>query len=131
MDTTSRRDFLKTTAAGLGGAVAASAAARAAAEPKAAPQTLLFKAPPIEHVRVGFVGVGGMGTNHLDNYLALEGVTVAAVCDIDQSHAERARKKIVDAGQPEPKLFTRVERDFERMCGEQELDLVFNATPWE
>ena len=131
MDTTSRRDFLKTTAAGPGGAVAASAAARAAAEPKAAPQTLLFKAPPIEHVRVGFVGVGGMGTNHLDNYLALEGVTVAAVCDIDQSHAERARKKIVDAGQPEPKLFTRGERDFERMCGEQELDLVFNATPWE
>jgi Glycosyl hydrolase 109, C-terminal domain/Oxidoreductase family, NAD-binding Rossmann fold len=131
MDTTSRRDFLKTTAAGIGGAVVSSVARTADAEPKTPPQTTLFKAPAIDHVRVGFVGVGGMGTNHLENYLALDGVTVAAVCDIDQSHAERARKKIVDAGQPEPKLYTRGERDFERMCDEQELDLVFTATPWE
>jgi Oxidoreductase family, NAD-binding Rossmann fold len=131
MDTTSRRDFLKTTAAGIGGAVAASVAGRAEAEPRTPPQTILFKAPPIDHVRVGFVGVGGMGTNHLDNYLALEGVTVTAVCDINDANAERARKKIVAAGQPDPKLYTGGERDFERMCGEQELDLVFTATPWE
>jgi hypothetical protein len=130
METTSRRDFLKTTAAGLGGAVVSSVAT-AGAQGGPAPATTLFKAPPLERVRVGFVGVGGMGTVHLDNYLALEGVAITAICDIDAAHAERARKKIVGAGQPAPKLYTRGERDFERMCGEEALDLVFTATPWE
>ena len=99
--------------------------------PKTSPPTTLFKAPAIEHVRVCFVGVGGMGTNHLENYLLLEGVTVDAVCDIDSSHAERARKKIIEAGQPAPTVYTRGARDFERLCETEDLDLVYNATPWE
>jgi predicted dehydrogenase len=133
MDTTSRRDFLKATTAGLASVAALPAAGAAAsgAEPTAAPATLLFKAEPIDRVRVGFVGVGGMGTVHLENYIAIEGVEIKAVCDIDQSHAERASKKVVEAGQPTPMLYTRGERDFERMCGEESLDLVFTATPWE
>jgi predicted dehydrogenase len=131
MDTTSRRDFLKTTAVGLGGAMVSSVAVAGEPQGDSSPATTLFKAPPLEQVRVGFVGVGGMGTNHLDNYLSLEGVTISAVCDIDEAHADRARKKIVAAGQPDPKLYTRGERDFERMCGEEALDLVFTATPWE
>ncbi len=135
MDSTSRRDFLKTTALTVGGGVVAglgtSAEARAQAAAQPAPETTLFTAPPMDRIRVGFVGVGGMGTNHLDNYLALEGVEVKAICDIDPAHAERGRKKVVAAGQPEPVLYTKGERDFERMCGEADLDLVFTATPWE
>lgn len=130
MDSTSRRDFLKATAATLGAAAVTSGEA-AAGPAQAAPDTLLFSAPPLDRVRVGFVGVGGMGTVHLENYLALEGVELKAVCDIDPAHAERARKKVVDAGQPSPTLYTKGDRDFERMCGEEQLDLVFNATPWE
>ena len=99
MDSTSRRDFLKATAATLGAAAVTSGEA-AAGPAQAAPDTLLFSAPPLDRVRVGFVGVGGMGTVHLENYLALEGVELKAVCDIDPAHAERARKKVVDAGQP-------------------------------
>ena len=106
MDSTSRRDFLKATAATLGAAAVTSGEA-AAGPAQAAPDTLLFSAPPLDRVRVGFVGVGGMGTVHLENYLALEGVDLKAVCDIDPSHAERARKKVVDAGQPSARRCTR------------------------
>ncbi len=132
-DTSTRRDFLKTTAATLGGAavVAAAGTRLEAQHPTEAPETILFRAPALDRVRVGFVGVGGMGTVHLGNYLSLEGVEVKAVCDIDPSHADRARKMIVADGQPEPTLYTRGDHDFERMCAEQDLDLVFNATPWE
>jgi hypothetical protein len=132
---TTRRDFIKSTAATLGAGMAVgfpSQAAEAQAPPPGpTPATTLFTAPPLERVRVGFVGVGGMGTVHLENYLALEGIDLVAVCDIDPSHAERARQKVVAAGQKSPTLYTRGERDFERMCGEEHLDLVFNATPWE
>jgi hypothetical protein len=134
-DDTSRRDFLKGTAATLGAAALRPPAVDAGLQPRAttglAPDTLLFSAPPLDRVRVGFVGVGGMGTVHLENYLALDGVEVVAICDIDPSHAERGRQKVVAAGQKSPTLYTKGVRDFERMCGEESLDLVFTATPWE
>ncbi|MDX1546828.1 MAG: Gfo/Idh/MocA family oxidoreductase [Rhodothermales bacterium] len=90
----------------------------------------LLAVPPIETVRIGFVGVGGMGTVHVRNLARIEGARIQAVCDIRPEHAERARQIIVEAGHPAPTLYTRGERDFERMCGEEDLDLVYNATPW-
>ncbi|MBP9200054.1 MAG: Gfo/Idh/MocA family oxidoreductase [Gemmatimonadales bacterium] len=80
---------------------------------------------------MGFVGVGGMGSVHVENLLALEGVELRAVCDIREAHARRASETVVAAGQPAPALYTRGPRDFERMCAEAELDLVYTATPWE
>ena len=134
-DERTRRDFLKTTAATLGAGIATGLPGKGEAAsgqpPGPAPETALFAAPALDRVRVGFVGVGGMGTVHLENYLALDGVDLVAVCDIDPSHAERAKQKVIAAGQKPPTLYTKGDRDFERMCGEETLDLVFNATPWE
>jgi predicted dehydrogenase len=89
-----------------------------------------FATPPMERVRLGFVGVGGMGTNHVRQLLKIEGVEVKAVCDIREDHAQNASNIIQNAGQPAPTLYTRGERDFERLCAEEDLDLVFTATPW-
>ncbi|MDH3734037.1 MAG: Gfo/Idh/MocA family oxidoreductase [Gemmatimonadota bacterium] len=89
-----------------------------------------FASAPMDRVRVGFVGVGGMGSVHVQNLLDIEGVELRAVCDIRPGHAERARDWAVEAGQDAPTLYTRGETDFERMCGEEDLDLVYNATPW-
>ena len=112
---------------------AGAAAVPAFASGRAAPASLL-EAPKIPNVRIGFVGVGGMGTVHVQNLLAVgkasPGVEIRAVCDVRAEHAERARDFIREAGGPEPMLYTRGERDFERMCAEEDLDLVFTATPW-
>ena len=64
---TSRRDFLKGTAATLGAAALRPSSAEAGPQPRVgpAPDTLMFAAPPLDRIRVGFVGVGGMGTVHL------------------------------------------------------------------
>jgi predicted dehydrogenase len=124
----SRRDFVRA------GATAGLSTALVPAFGKAqAPQqtTPLFTAPPLERVRMGFVGIGGMGSVHLDNCLQLEGVEVKAVCDIVPEKVTRAKQKVVEKGQPEPVGYDRGPRDFERMCAEQELDLVLTATPWE
>jgi predicted dehydrogenase len=37
----------------------------------------------------------------------------------------------VDAGRPRPEAYVRGPRDFERLCGRDDLDLIFNSTPWE
>ncbi len=87
--------------------------------------------PPMERVRIGFVGVGGMGTNHVHQLMKCEGAEIHAICDIDQENAERGAKIVTDAGQKPPTLYTRGDLDFERMCAEEDLDVVYTATPWE
>jgi hypothetical protein len=135
LEDVSRRDFVRAgAAAGLGAAAASAFGCRPSpygGGPAPQQATPLFAAPALERVRMGFVGIGGMGSVHLNNYLHLDGVEVKAVCDVDPSHAERARQRVVQAGQPSPTVYDRGPRDFERLCEEQELDLVLTATPWE
>lgn len=123
-----RRDFLKL-GAGLGAAAALAAAGRApggsvAGEPASG------GAKPIETVRVGFVGIGVMGSDHVGNLLRLEGVELKAVCDVREEACAEARRLARSRGQREPTAYTRGERDFERMCESEDLDLVYTATPW-
>jgi hypothetical protein len=90
-----------------------------------------FKAPPLPVVRVGFVGVGLQGTTHVKNLLDIDGVELRAVCDIAPEKVARAQKLAREAGKREPRGFTNGPRDFERLCAEEDLDLVYTATPWE
>ena len=129
---TSRRDFLKIgAAAGLGAAVAGLGLEGRDAPAAPGEARSQFKAPAVPTVKVGFVGVGGMGSAHVQNYLNIEGVEVKAICDIRPAHVERAQKWVVEAGQPKPAGYSNGPRDFERMCETEELDLVMTATPWE
>ncbi len=130
MNDLDRRDFLLA-AAGVAAAASSACAPTRPGTAQPAAGTTLFAAPPLERVRVGFVGVGGMGTVHLENFLAIEGAEVRAICDIVPEKVTRAQQKVVDAGQPRPRGYDRGPRDFERLCAEEELDLVFTATPWE
>ena len=123
-----RRAFVKLGAAGLGTVVGTVSASKAQSQDPAPSSPLVV--PPIEEVRVGFVGVGLQGSSHCRNLLRIEGVRLVAVCDIVESEVSRVQEWVVQAGQPRPRGYVRGERDFERMCQEEELDLVFTATPW-
>ncbi len=124
-----RRDFLRL-GAGLG-ATAALGGAGPTAEGSAAGVPPAAAARPIATVRVGFVGVGVKGTEHFGNLLRIDGVEVKAVCDIREEACASARRMAAALGRREPTAYTRGERDFERMCQAEDLDLVYTATPWE
>jgi predicted dehydrogenase len=126
-----RRDLLKLGAVGAGGLAIHSIAAPVARAVSGDATMMDFAAPPLNRVRIGFVGVGLMGTAHVENFLKIEGVEVAAVCDIVKEKVVRAQKMVVEAGQPLPEGFSRGPEDFERLCDRADLDLVFTATPWE
>ena len=125
----SRRTLLEAGAAALGVA-ALSRPSRLPAQ-EALQGTVSFSAPPMDEVRIGFVGVGGQGTTHVENLVTIPGVRITAVCDIDASHAANAARIITAAGQAPPTLYTRGPTDFLRLCQTEDLDLVFTATPWE
>ncbi|HZD04418.1 MAG TPA: Gfo/Idh/MocA family oxidoreductase, partial [Longimicrobiales bacterium] len=82
-------------------------------------------------MRIGYVGVGLQGTAHVRNLVRIEGCVVQAVCDIVPDKVTRAQDLVQQAGYPRPRGYARGERDFERLCAEEELDLVYTATPWE
>lgn len=90
-----------------------------------------FKTSRIPVVKIGFVGVGAQGSNHVRNFLKIPGVEIKAVCDIVPEKAEKIKKWVTDAGYKEPKLYTKSDHDFQRMIDTEDLDLVFTATPWE
>lgn len=127
-----RRDFLKMgAAAGLGAAVSGFKPNPAGGKALRGETLVEFSVPPIDPVRVGFVGVGGMGSAHVYNFLRIEGVEVKAVCDIVEEKVERIQQWVVDAGHPRPTGYSRGPYDFVRLCEEEDLDLVLTATPWE
>lgn len=126
-----RREFLKTTGAAI---VAGATAGRAAADVTAAEQAAYsgqFSVPPIETVRIGYVGVGLQGGSHVENLIRIPGCRVTAVCDIRPERTDWATRQITAAGQPAPAVYNRGPRDFERLCEIEDLDLVYTATPWE
>jgi hypothetical protein len=86
---------------------------------------------PMQRIRVGFVGVGGRGVDHVRDLLGMKGVEVKAICDIVPSQVENVQKMIEKAGQARPAGYSRGDQDYKRMCAEAELDLVYVATPWQ
>lgn len=82
-------------------------------------------------VRVGVVGVGSRGTGFVNTLVAMPGVEVPAVCDINPDRAAQAQKIVADKTGRSPEAYTQSERDFERLCAREDLDAVITATPWE
>ena len=139
----SRRGFIKSTAMGGAGLViaadmlspdlraAAAVSAKSSADTKKSSHATMMGVPfePRERVRLGIIGVGGRGTNLLENLLAVDKVDVKAICDLVPEKVAAAQKAVIDAGQPKPIGFSNGELDFKHLI-ELELDIVYIATPW-
>jgi predicted dehydrogenase len=113
----SRREFLQTSSmAGLGLALA--------------PGLITAQTRIKTQVRLGFIGVGLRGCNHLHNVLSRQDVVVPAICDIDPERLKIAEDLVVKSGRPKPELYTGSELAFEKMLQRADIDGVIIATPW-
>ncbi len=82
-------------------------------------------------IRLGFVGIGGRGTYHLNCALGMEGIEIPAICEVQPKRLQAAKKRIEDSGLPTPKLYGRNVTDFKRLCETEQLDAVICCTSWE
>ncbi len=125
-DTVDRRDAMK-----LGATVGAGLALGGMSEPaQAASKKNQQRLTPIPRVRIGVVGIGGRGASLLRLLLDQEHVEVRAVCDLLEDRVRLAQEATVKAGQAKPDGYFPDERDFERLCERDDLDMVLTATPW-
>lgn len=78
-----------------------------------------------DRVRIGVVGIRGMGFGHIRAYSQLENVEVAALCDIDENLFAERVKWLEDNGKSKPKLY----RDIRDLLDDKDIDAISVATP--
>jgi hypothetical protein len=130
----SRRDFLVKTAALAGaGALLAGAARKPSATGPSAAIKPAKRIPVAEGqpIRLGVIGVGGMGTGHCDAIIKLSkdgrtNVQIVAVCDVCDSHMARA-KKLCEEKQPGVKVDSY--RKHEELLARDDIHAVVIASP--
>lgn len=117
-DPFTRRNFIKTTATTTLGVTLASSALAVNQDDQKKP------------VRIAVIGTGNRGTGLLSNLLAMDGVEIAALCDLDTDRIDSARKTCLEAGQKEPKLYFKDVESYKQLLAREKLDAVIIATYW-
>lgn len=114
-----RKEFIKNT-----GLVAASLAVF--------PTDTLLATSPEAKVKIGIMGVGLRGQNHLDLLLRRDDVDVVAICDVDDRMLASAKEIITKSGRKMPEVYTGDDFAWKRLLDRKGgLDGVVIATPWE
>lgn len=121
--TTTRRSFLRTAALGSVSAPLLPALFTAA--------SASTRPPALSKVRLGFIGVGARGINHVQQALYREDVEIVAICDIDQQAIARTNALITKAGRKAPVAYTKGDEAFLDLLKRDDIDGVVIATPWE
>lgn len=113
-----RRDFMKTGATAVAASVLSERAWAQATEDQ-------------HPLRFGFIGVGGRGTYLMQLTLAMGGVEVPAVCDIDPTRLAAAADLARAAGHPEPVGYGDGPYAYREMLARDDLDAVVVGTPMQ
>jgi predicted dehydrogenase len=111
-----RRDFVTRSA----GVLATTSAATKIAEGFS-----ILQGRPNETIRVAVVGVRGQGNAHIREYLRMENVEIAALCDIDNSVMARRADEIEKASGKRPKGYV----DLRKLLEDRSIDAISVATP--
>ncbi len=138
---TNRRDFIKT--AGLAGTgMVAGSVASCSDTPSPAVYDIDkdrgsqifnmcgYAAPKLDVIRMGFIGIGNMGTRAVQRMRLLEGVQIRALCDLHMDRVERAQEFLEEMQMPPAAAYADGSHDlWKKMVEEEDLDLVYICTP--
>ncbi len=113
-----RKDFVRTTSLATASLVMS-------------PLNILFAGSVDGKVRIGIIGVGLRGQEHLELLLKRKDVDVVAFCDVDDRMIVSAKELINASGKKMPQLYTGDIYAWKIMLEKEKLDAVLIATPWE
>lgn len=116
--TTSRRDFVKSTAiAGLGLSIL--------------PSGTVFSKDKERKARLGFIGVGLRGQHHLQLALQRNDVEVLAIVDVQQRMIDMSKDLIKKLGKRMPQVIMEGPHGYRKLLENNDIDAVIISTPWE
>jgi predicted dehydrogenase len=84
-----------------------------------------LRAAQSDKLRVGVIGPGGMGSNHVRQLGAFQDVEIAYVCEVDQQRLDAAARQVESQSGKAPKAV----KDMREVLDDQSVEAVFIATP--
>jgi hypothetical protein len=88
-----------------------------------------YRAPKLETVRVGFIGIGNRGYSNLSQMTFLEGVQIKAICDIVQFRIDEVQQLLIKQGLPKAQIYTGSNDAWKGVCENPDIDLISIAVP--
>jgi predicted dehydrogenase len=140
---TNRRDFLKKTlygglALGVTGHYAEAAQnlnsetkpgeISADKRPRKGKTVMGLRCAPIPEVRIAVIGLG-RGGGAVSRLSQIEGTKIMVLCDLQEDRIKSSQGSLKKAGRPEAVTYTG-EEDWKKICERDDIDLIYNATPW-
>jgi len=97
--------------------------------PSGQTDVLELKCDPIPTVRVGFIGLGMRGKGAVTRFMAIEGVEIKALCDLEQYNLDGMQESIAKQERPKAEEYTG-EDGWRKLCERKDLDLIYICTDW-
>ncbi len=86
--------------------------------------------PPIDTVRVGFIGVGMRGESAVYRYAHIPGVQIKAMCDLHADRVENCQRFLREAGMPDADSYAGSPDAWKAMCERDDINLIYICTDW-
>ena len=94
------------------------------------PSGLLF-GKNTDKIRLGYIGVGLRGRNHIGEGLLRSDVEIVAICDTQASSLKYCREQFVKAKKKLPTEYTGSIDAYKKLLERKDIDGVIIATPWQ
>jgi hypothetical protein len=89
-----------------------------------------YRAPKLNKVRIGFVGLGMRGPGAVKRMSLIEGVEIKALCDLRPEQVDKSLK-ILKGTKHKPDTYSGKAYSWKEMVDRDDLDLIYIATPWD
>ena len=91
---------------------------------------LQLTAPPMETVRVGFIGLGMRGPDAVERFSQIEGTDIKGLCDVEAERVEECQKLLEKLGRPRAAGYSGSTEAYKAMCDRDDIDLIYICTDW-
>lgn len=88
-----------------------------------------YRAPRLENVRIGFVGLGNRGSAAVPRVNYISGVSIKGLCDIRPERIKLVQQRIKGSTH-KPVLYSDSDESWKEMCERDDIDVIYIATPW-
>lgn len=88
-----------------------------------------LRCSPLKTVRIAIIGLG-RGGSAVSRLARIEGTQIIAIDDLVPERRANAQKALSEAGRPEAIAYSE-EDDWMKICERDDIDLIYNATPWD
>ncbi len=90
-----------------------------------------LRAPQLETVRVGFIGLGMRGPGAVRRFTHIPGTEIVALCDLHEDRVEKTQAILEAAGLPRAAGYSGSEEAWKELVERDDIDLVYIVTDWK